>query len=101
MKARIYETISGGIRVEYDNPTGLFHDPDYPIGSRISRYFRAYHGYVYEMPIAGRDTRQVCEALTHRGSTLHAPKDGNLLNLIRREWRRRHQQERKFFQNYD
>lgn len=56
------------------------------MGGVIRRLFTTHGGYVKEWRRG--NLTQVCEKLSDRGVTLHAPQ-GRLINLIRSEWRKR------------
>jgi hypothetical protein len=88
MKTKIYETNQGTVVVSYD---------DTITGERLTREFMvpANGGYVREW-VRG-DWKQICDGLSNRGDTLHLNKSGNLLGVIRSEYRAMRRNEKQIF----
>ena len=87
MKTRITADDFGRVTVEYDDAID---------GKRRSRFFSCplAGGYVYEIFDNGTNS-QVCERLSHSGSTLICHSRDELVDLIRREYRRMRRQEKR------
>lgn len=78
-RARIFQNAGGTVTVEETNEEG----------DRVATTYFVMGRYVHEWERDGR-YRQVCEYLSHRGTTLRATSD-TLLAVIRREHRRAQQ----------